>query len=91
MRRFYVSLAIKSTYVVPIEAESEEEARAKAERILTPPAACINREWRRVVSVEEIEPAPRRISARDTERCAEQIGRSLGIPTLFDAAPREPR
>lgn len=58
-RRFLVALAIKRTYVVEIEAESEPEARAKAERILTPPAACINRDWRRVVSVEEID-APRR-------------------------------
>lgn len=63
MARYAVALAIKRTYVVPIEAESEAEARAKAETIVTPPAALINRDWRRVVSVEEIEePAQRRIA-----------------------------
>lgn len=63
MRRYAIALAIKRTYVVPIEAEDEEQARAKAETIVTPPAACINREWRRVVSVEEIDETPRRQSA----------------------------
>lgn len=62
-RRYAVAIAIKRTYVVPIEAESEAEARSKAERILTPPAACINREWRRIVSVEEIDAEPRRQTA----------------------------
>lgn len=63
MPRFAVALAMRRTYVVPIEAESEADARAKAERILTPPAVCINRDWRRVVSVEEIEEPRRRVSA----------------------------
>lgn len=60
MPRFAVALALKRTYVVVVDAASEADARAKAETIVTPPAACINREWRRIVSVEEIDETARR-------------------------------
>lgn len=63
MPRFAVALAIRRTYVVSIDAESEAQARAKASSIVTPPATCINRDWRRVVSVEELDEPQGRASA----------------------------
>ncbi len=63
MARFSVAIAMRRTYVVTIDAASEAEARERAATMLTPPAVCINRDWRRVVSVEEIEDPRRERSA----------------------------
>ena len=52
--RYAVVLVVKRTYVVPVEAGSRAEAMEKAETIFTPPAACINRDYRRILSVEPI-------------------------------------
>lgn len=55
MTKYAVAIAIRRTYVVALDASDEAEARAKAETIVTPPAACMNRDYRRVVSVEPLE------------------------------------